>query len=204
MKRATGIPWVADFRDPWTGRLSYAPPTPLHHRLHLALERSCLREADAVVVTTPETRDDFLARHRGLSPGKFHVIPNGFDEDDFRGRVRAARRARRGGWIPAGGFPVLHAGQLNLDRPLAPFLAGLRALPGTGAAGACADVRWAWTFLGPSYDSHREEVKAAGLADVVRFLPGRTHRDAVRRDALRARAAAARTGQRSGPTRAAG
>jgi glycosyltransferase involved in cell wall biosynthesis len=34
-------------------------------------------------------------------------------------------------------------------------------------------------LLGPCYDSHREEVKAAGLADVVRFLPGRTHRDAV-------------------------
>jgi glycosyltransferase involved in cell wall biosynthesis len=223
VKRATGLPWVADFRDPWTGRLAYAPPTPLHHRSHLALERSCLREADAVVVTTPETRDDFLARHGGLDPAKFRVIANGFDEDDFAAAT-AERTADAGTWIPAGGFPVLHAGQLNLDRPLAPFLSGLRlyreralrgesagpaghavegvarsAVPPGNAAGATAEgaaegiprsadtasgaqsgEREAMTFLlGPCYDSHREEVKAAGLAGVVRFLPGRTHHDAV-------------------------
>ena len=175
VKRATGIPWVADFRDPWTGRLSYAPPTPLHHRLHLALERSCLREADAVVVTTPETRDDFLARHGDLDPAKFCVIPNGFDEDDFTA-ASAAQAAGAGAWIPSNGFPVLHAGQLNLDRPLAPFLAGLRLF----RERAPGDTRGAMTYLlGPCYDSHREEVKAAGLADVVHFLPGRTHREAV-------------------------
>jgi glycosyltransferase involved in cell wall biosynthesis len=193
VKRATGLPWVADFRDPWTGRLSYAPPTPLHHRRHLALERSCLREADAVVVTTPETRDDFLVRHRGLDPAKFCVIANGFDEDDFTAAI-AERAAGAGTWIPADGFPVLHAGQLNLDRSLAPFLAGLRlfreralecrsagaAGSADAAGGAQGGARKAMTFLlGPCYDSHREEVKAAGLADVVRFLPGRTHRDAV-------------------------
>jgi glycosyltransferase involved in cell wall biosynthesis len=201
VKRATGLPWVADFRDPWTGRLAYAPPTPLHHRLHVALEYSCLREADAVVVTTPETRDDFLARHPGLDPVKFHVIPNGFDEDDFT--VASAELATGScAWIPAGGFPVLHAGQLNLERPLAPFLAGLRLLreraPGRGDAGAarssdaarnavgdaagCAqvDAGASMTFLlGPCYDSHRDEVKAAGLEDAVCFLPGRTHGDAV-------------------------
>ena len=195
VKRATGIPWVADFRDPWTERLSYAPPTPLHHRFHLALERSCLCEADAVVVTTPETRDDFLARHGDLDPAKFCVIPNGFDEDDFT-VASAVRAAGAGAWIPSNGFPILHAGQLNLDRPLAPFLAGLRLFrerapgwavgraaggaagnPAGGAQGGAPD---ATTFLlGPCYDSHREEVKAAGLADVVHFLPGRTHRDAV-------------------------
>jgi glycosyltransferase involved in cell wall biosynthesis len=195
VKRATGLPWVADFRDPWTGRLAYAPPTPLHHRVHLALEGSCLREADAVVVTTPETRDDFLSRHRGLDPAKFRVIANGFDEEDFTA-ASAEPAAGACAWIPADGFPVLHAGQLNLDRPLGPFLAGLRlyreralgrssvAAPGNAARGgegsAHGDAREAMAFLlGPCYDSHRAEVKAAGLADVVRFLPGRTHRDAV-------------------------
>jgi glycosyltransferase involved in cell wall biosynthesis len=175
VKRATGLPWVADFRDPWTGRLAYAPPTSLHHRLHVAQEFSCLREADAVVVTTPETRDDFLARHPGLDPAKFHVIPNGFDEDDFTA-ASAELAAGACAWIPAGGFPVLHAGQLNLERPLTPFLAGLRHF----CERAQGDARGATTcLLGPCYDSHREEVKAAGLENAVRFLPGRTHGDAV-------------------------
>lgn len=177
VKRATGVPWVADFRDPWTGRLAYAPPTPVHHRWHLALERSCLREADAVVVTTPETRDDFLRRHPGLDPAKFCVIPNGYDEEDFAAAA-AEREAGAEAWVPAGGFPVLHAGQLNLDRPLAPFLAGLR-LYRERAMGTSSAVDASTFLLGPCYDSHREEVKAAGLADVVRFMPGRTHREAV-------------------------
>jgi glycosyltransferase involved in cell wall biosynthesis len=181
VKRATGIPWVADFRDPWTGRLSYAPPTPLHHRLHLALERSCLREADAVVVTTPETRDDFLARHGDLDPAKFCVIPNGFDEDDFTA-ASAVRAAGAGGWIPSNGFPVLHAGQrLFVERGLG---RGSAAAGGNTAEGVASraqgDAPQATTYLlGPCYDSHREEVRAAGLADIVHFLPGRTHRDAV-------------------------
>ena len=190
VKRATGLPWVADFRDPWTARLSYAPPTPLHHLRHLALERSCLHEADAVVVTTPETRDDFLKRHGGLDPAKFCVIANGFDEEDFTAASAelaagagsgAGVDVGAGAWIPADGFPVLHAGQLNLDRPLGPFLAGLRLYRERGlGAGSAGAAREATTFLlGPCYDSHREEVKAAGLADIVRFLPGRTHRGAV-------------------------
>jgi glycosyltransferase involved in cell wall biosynthesis len=175
LKRATGLPWVADFRDPWTRRLSYAPPTPLHHRRHLALERACLREADAVVVTTPETRDDFLARHPGVAAAKFRVIPNGFDEDDFTAAATANRSAQGDtGASAAEAFPILHAGQLNLERSLAPFLAGLRLLrdrnPGRQARA---------TMLGPCYDVHRHEVSAAGLGDAVRFLPGRSHVEAV-------------------------
>jgi hypothetical protein len=43
LARRFGVPWVADFRDPWTQRLSFAPPTAWHRARHRALERGVLR-----------------------------------------------------------------------------------------------------------------------------------------------------------------
>lgn len=77
----TGIPWLADFRDPWTGidfyqdlRLGkYADTT--HHRL----EKQVLSRANAVVTVTPTMAEDFKV----LYPREYHVITNGYDAADF-------------------------------------------------------------------------------------------------------------------------
>ncbi len=46
LKRKFGLPWVADFRDPRVGRVTYAPPTAWHDRRHRALEAEVVRAAD--------------------------------------------------------------------------------------------------------------------------------------------------------------
>lgn len=171
LKRKTGLPWVADFRDPWTRRLAYAPPTRWHDRLQRCLERSCLREADRVVVTAEETRRDFLARYPEIAEEKIVVITNGYDEEDF-----AAATALPGEESEALNAPILHAGQLNPDRPLDPYLAGLKLFlerePGR--------AREAETlFLGGHYDADLEAVRRLGLQRVVRFQGGCPHVQSV-------------------------
>lgn len=172
LRRSGGPPWLADFRDPWTRRLSYAPPTAWHDSLHRRLEAACLRAADGVIVTADETRDDFLRRYPAETRGKIEVIPNGYDEDDFQ-------PAHDGIGPPAGEEPValLHAGQLNPERPLTPFLRGLRRAVDETPAGA---PPLSVTFLGAHYDLHREEVRALSLERHVRFLPPCEHRAAIR------------------------
>lgn len=173
LRRQNGPPWLADFRDPWTRRLAYTPPTRWHDRLHRHLESSCLRAADLITVTTEETRDDFLQRYPGETRGRIEVIPNGYDEEDF---VRAEQEASP----PAGeedeGPVLLHAGQLNPERPLTPFLRGLReAVDQASARGE----RFRVVFLGAHYDLHRDEVCSFDLESVVAFLPPREHVEAV-------------------------
>lgn len=79
--KKTGIPWLADFRDPWTGidfyqdlRLGkYADNT--HHRL----EKQVLASASEVVTVTPTMAKDFGF----LYSRNYQVITNGYDAADF-------------------------------------------------------------------------------------------------------------------------
>lgn len=180
LKRSLGVPWVADFRDPWTRRLAYRPFSPWHDRLHRNLERSCLKEADRVIVTTEETRRDFLTLYPGIPAGKIEVIPNGFDEDDFRAAAASCKAAGLSPVLsasdPTPRFSIVHAGQLNPERPLAPFLAGLRFFLDRFPARE-EDVRT--LFLGGYYDRDLAEVRRFGLEGVVTFLSGRPHIESI-------------------------
>ena len=86
LQRRHGLRWLADLRDPWTDIYYYKE---LHHTLLAAwldarYERQVLTQADAVLVTSPETKRLFLAKLSALPIAKFHVLPNRYDESDFR------------------------------------------------------------------------------------------------------------------------
>jgi glycosyltransferase involved in cell wall biosynthesis len=84
LKSLSGLPWIADFRDPWTEpEIATNPRSPLF-RLDSRLERAVLRKADRLVFTTARLRDYVLAHAGGDLSTKAAVIPNGFDEEDFR------------------------------------------------------------------------------------------------------------------------
>jgi len=169
LARRSGVCWVADFRDPWTRRLSFSPPTAWHRRRHEILEASVLRESSLVTVTSEETRADYLARCPALPAGKIAVVTNGFDEEDF---------AELEGEEPDGGrLRILHAGQLNPERPARPFLEGMRLfLERRPAARARIEAR----FVGPCYERDRADAERLGLGDCVRFEPALAHAQVVR------------------------
>jgi len=82
LKRKTGVRWIADFRDPWTD-IHYnraLPRTVLTRKHDERLETSVLREADEVTVTAPGTARYFARKIERT----YHVIPNGYDPDDFK------------------------------------------------------------------------------------------------------------------------
>ena len=159
LHRSTGIPWTADFRDPWT-RIFYFKHLPLTRRSrkrYAAMELSVLREADHVVAVTDNMVRDFLEE---LGPGqqdkgKFHVIENGYDEADFTG-ITAAE-------LPAG-FNLVHTGLFSAEgnpRRLWKVLAELcRDLPGFGR-----DLHL--TFAGKTDPEILASVREAGLGDCL-------------------------------------
>ena len=81
LKRKTGIPWIADFRDAWTKWeiLHRMKLSPLAMKLHERLERSVLKEADVVLAATPGVQKD-LDR---LGAVKSKAVLNGVDETDL-------------------------------------------------------------------------------------------------------------------------
>jgi len=81
LHRKTKIPWLADFRDPWTGiyYFKHLKMLPFTIKRHKRAEQAVVGEANVVTVVSPQMKRDFLPlRHR-----RIEVIPNGYDETDF-------------------------------------------------------------------------------------------------------------------------
>ena len=75
------IPWLADFRDPWTGIDFYhqLKLTWFADRLHHKLEKKVLASATAVTVISRDMINEF----RNLLNREYKLVTNGFDEQDL-------------------------------------------------------------------------------------------------------------------------
>jgi len=113
LKRKFGLPWVADFRDPWVEDSMI----PYRRKIEGYLEHRVLQGADRVICNTPRMRRWFLDRYPDIFPGKFITIPNGYDETDL-GQVEPAG---------IGKFEILYSGIITPgNRNPKPLFAGLR------------------------------------------------------------------------------
>jgi glycosyltransferase involved in cell wall biosynthesis len=101
--KAFQIPWIADFRDPWTGIDFYDQLRllPWSDRKHKRLEREVLTEADCVVTVSPQWKLDL----EKISGRDVHVMTNGFDEADFKETPPLTDE-----------FTLTHLGSINADR----------------------------------------------------------------------------------------
>lgn len=84
---ATGIPWVADFRDPWT-KIFYFKHLRLGkwaEKRHHELEQMVLNDATAIVAVSPLVQQDFAA----MTKTPVHLVTNGYDETDYVDEVPA-------------------------------------------------------------------------------------------------------------------
>lgn len=81
LAKATGTPWIPDFRDPWTRMyyLKHLGLTSASWKKHHRLEKSVLDAASAVIAVTPLMQEELQAKTK--TPVR--MITNGFDEDDF-------------------------------------------------------------------------------------------------------------------------
>jgi len=77
---ATGIPWIADFRDPWTKMFyfKHLGLTKLSERRHRKLEKLVLDDATVIVAVSPLVRDEFVK----MTDTPVELITNGYDEND--------------------------------------------------------------------------------------------------------------------------
>ena len=117
LKRSTGLPWVADFRDPWIGNV-YAAELPRPHRwLRKRVERWIVHHADRVVFATPSLTQEYVDRYPDRAD-HFVTITNGYDAIDLAAIDRAPH--------PGPVLRIVYTGSLYGHDELPTFLDGLQ------------------------------------------------------------------------------
>lgn len=101
LSKLTGLPWIADLRDPMTDR-AY-PPDPLTRRVFGWIERKTVENCTVAVCTTPGAVRAYRARYPHLPPARFALIENGFDEESFDDVHPLPR-------VPEEPFTLVHSG----------------------------------------------------------------------------------------------
>ena len=167
LKKETGLPWIADLRDPWTDIYYYK--TMLHlgyaKRKDAAYEKTVLENADEILVVSDPIKRIFLSKSDKINPEKIHVIPNGYDHADFDMTSSS----------PDNSFLITYTGTLAANYGVENFFY------------ACAEIKkensnlpLRFRFAGEIEDSIRQLINKVGISDNVEYVGYIPHKESVK------------------------
>lgn len=171
LSRMSGLPWIADFRDPVASSIEASNP-------YLAAsqrrwEGRVLRDAAQTVFTTESALEAYARRYPGASEdNRLSVIANGYEEALFEDLP--ARESSK----PIGPLTLLHSGVLYREgRDPVPFLTALARLKAKGVVDA-RNLKVVLRACG-SYALYTDEVLRLGVADLVKVAERVSNREAL-------------------------
>lgn len=109
ISRRTGIPWVADLRDPWALDEFQLHRTRWHRSLEKAQMENSLKSAELIIMNTPESARRLAAAFPKLQASKIVSLTNGYDASDFSGEVAP---------IDGDKFAIVHSGYFHAESGL--------------------------------------------------------------------------------------
>ncbi|MDA3876699.1 MAG: glycosyltransferase [Halothiobacillus sp.] len=171
LSRLTGLPWIADFRDPVASSVEAGNPFSVSSQQRL--ERRVLARARRIVFTTPGALERYAEHYPEASrEGRLAVVPNGYDEAAFAGLPSTADRQPQ---LP---LKLVHSGILYPEgrNPL-PFFTALANLKSAGALDE-GDVRIVLRASG-SEGTYADEIRRRGLEGMVTLAPPVANREAL-------------------------
>jgi len=164
LHRKTNIPWIADFRDPWTNIDFYKELnlTWLADKLHHRREQQVISEADCVVSVTPTWCSEFEAK----GPKKIALVHNGYDEADVAGQDVAVDEE----------FSLVHIGSVNAARnPKVLWKALSELLPENKELASQIKIKLVGNIEAVVF----EDIEKYRLGDYVEKVGYLSHKDAV-------------------------
>lgn len=151
LKRRSLLPWIADFRDPWTQNHCY-PYGPIRKHFEVRLEKRLLRRCDLMIAATL----GYAKKQEDLHQRSAAVITNGFDPKMFA-EAEAPLTPR---------FTITYAGRVYPEKQdPSKVLCALRNLIGSQKI-ASADIEM--RFFGPEEAWVRSDILDQGLSAVAR------------------------------------
>jgi glycosyltransferase involved in cell wall biosynthesis len=167
LHRLTGLPWIADQRDPMIDE-DY-PPDPRRYRIHRWIEQQAMQRSAAVVCTTPGAVSDLRMRH---AAGRIELIENGYDEASFIAAETVAPRAGP----PDGPFRLLHSGVIYpSERDPRSLFAALLQLR---AGGVLRADNFRLILRATGHDDYLRPL-LRGLEDIVELAPALPYREGL-------------------------
>lgn len=175
LSRLSGLPWVADFRDPMAH--DGYPADPVLWRSFAAVERKVFAQAARFTFTTPGAARLYAKRFPAAAE-RIRVIENGYSEDAFQQAERAAASTARDAAATAAPRVLLHSGVVYPDwrSPVRLF----EALAAAKAAGRVDATRLRLRFRATAHDDFVRDLAARhGVADLVELAPTLPYADAL-------------------------
>ena len=178
LHRLTGIPWIADFRDPMTEidplTQERFPEDPRLWKTRRWVEKETLKHCVRAVFVTPGSLRIHQERYPRLA-SRMTMIANGYDEDNFA----AAERVPALEVDTSGRLVLVHSGVLypGPDRDPTALFAALAQLRREGKVSVdTLEIRLRAT----GYDNHyRERIRTFGLEDMVLLKPAISYQQAL-------------------------
>ncbi len=177
LQRYSGLPWLADFRDPMA-QDDY-PADPVTHSQYVSIEKAAFAQARSCVMTTPGAAALYGARYPAHRD-KIAVIENGYDERVFRTPPESTP-------LRPGCLTLLHSGIVYpSERDPGPLFQALRRLKESGQVRS-GEV--CLRFRAPVHEALLRDLTAThGLGDFIEILPPLPYAKAIdemrRADAL--------------------
>jgi glycosyltransferase involved in cell wall biosynthesis len=172
LHRLTGIPWVADFRDPML-QPSY-PSSGLQRKIYGWIERQAVQRCSMAVFTTHSAMNTYRERFPNVPASKFTVIENGYDEDGFDAQALAVRPPL----LPGERVTLVHSGVLYQNgRDPSAFLDAVAAMKRAGTADASL-LRVVLRAPG-EVEQVAALARKFGVEDIVDVLPPVPYKEAL-------------------------
>ncbi len=165
LKKRFKIPWIADFRDPWSTDPDLRCPTIIHRYAQRKLEKIVVQNADSIITVNEPLRESLIRSH-ALPDYKVSSIPNGYDAEDFEGITPRAFDA----------FTIVYTGSFYAGRSPRGFFEALHEI-----MTKTPELRWSLKFIyvGSSIKLVQKMAKEFEVQDLVKIAGYLSHKEAL-------------------------
>jgi len=168
LNRLTGIPWIADFRDPMA-QPGY-PSDPVKWKLFKWIEKSAARRASQLVFATPGALEEYRKRYPDAGDDKWLLVTNGYNEKQYQGLVSNR--------IADGKIRIVHSGLVYIHernpRQLFEAICQLKDV------GRLNPHNFELTLRASGHEeTYSEWLEELGIKDLVMLKPPLSYREAL-------------------------
>lgn len=164
-----GLPWVADFRDPWLGNTYKEDKNSFISKIEEKMENSVVSAASFVVANTEQLRQQFVFSYPEIDPDKFVHISNGYLAKLFQ-NLPCRKENKR--------MVISHVGTLYAHRSPLPLLKTVSCLK---KQAVLTKENFLLRFIGivDVQDINQDVLEKLGITDLVEFIEPVPHARAL-------------------------